>query len=98
MSAYGTGRIYKRPKIVFKLKRLKQAGKEADRKEKHLSPEKVKRFLNNEIWAMDEQEELELATSDSQKVADAIRKKSLKLKANKKVQLRAKQPLTNKQL
>ena len=64
MSAYGTGRIYKRPKIVFKLKRLKQAGKEADRKEKHLSPEKVKRFLNNEIWAMDEQEELELATSD----------------------------------
>ena len=47
---------------------------------------------------MDEQEELELEMSDSQKVADAIRKKSLKLKANKKVQLRAKQPLTNKQL
>ena len=36
LSTYGTVRAYKRPRNVFRLKRLKQPRKDAERKEKSL--------------------------------------------------------------
>ena len=56
---------------------------------------KINRILINEIWSQDDQEGLEEAISESRNVSDAIKKKSVELKANKTFQLRAKQPLTN---
>ena len=61
LSTYGTVMAYTRPRNVFRLKRPKQARKDAERKEKSLSLVKINRILNMHLFrSMQNSSEFEL--------------------------------------
>ena len=92
INCYNTARRkVRRPRNIFKLKRLKQQRKELDRREKQLSLEKIKRAIAKEEWSLEEQGELDAAVKESQAVHEKINIRWFELKSNttQKLRLRA---------
>ena len=58
----------RKPRNVFKLKRLKNKRKELEKTEKRLSLEKIKRAINKEEWPVEDQNGLNTAVNETHAV------------------------------
>ena len=98
VDSYNTGpRKKPKPRSTFRLKRLKARKKELERKEKRLSLEKIKRALANEIWTIEDQNELNVAAQENQAILEEVNKRSLELKCKKTNLLRMQSNIKNEQ-
>ena len=98
VDSYNTGpRKKPKPRSTFRLKRLKARKKELERKEKRLSLEKIKRALANEIWTIEDQNELNFAAQENQAILEEVNKRSLELKCKKTNLLRMQSNIKNEQ-
>lgn len=64
----------RKPRNVFKLKRLKNKRKELEKTEKRLSLEKIKRAINKEEWTIDDQNGLNTAVNETRAVMQLLMK------------------------
>ena len=96
VNSYNTAPVLKRkPRNVFKLKRLKRQRKELEKKEKGLSLIKIKRAINNEEWTVEDQESLNAAVKETRAVSEAISNRSFELKAKNTQKLRLRDDVKN---
>ena len=96
VTSYNTAQVHKKkPRNVFKLKRLKNQRKELEKKEKRLSLEKIKRAINKEEWTIEDQNGLQSAVKETRAVMEAINKRSFELKSSNTQKLRLRYDVKN---